>query len=90
MPTIPNPPELNLQPGDRVRVTQTLACRDKVWPTTVEGTVLACDWEETGSWYAHGKNQLYWLTRIRLQKADGEITVLGLDRNSRVEKIEGR
>ena len=75
---------LKLQPGQRIRVNQTINGRDKTWTTRVEGTVLSCQAEPTGSWYAHGKNDRLWLQRIRLKKDDGEMTTLALDQNSLV------
>lgn len=51
----------------------------------VEGEVIRHRPEPTGSWFAHGKDDRYWLNRLRLKKSDGEITTLALDENSRVE-----
>jgi hypothetical protein len=79
---------LKLLPGQRIRVNQTIVGRDKTWTTRVEGTVISCQAESTGSWYAHGKNDRLWLQRVRLRKDDGEITALALDRNSRVTTLK--
>jgi hypothetical protein len=35
--------------------------------------------QQTGSWYAHSKDDKLWLDRLTLRKSDGEITTLNLD-----------
>ncbi len=73
----------SLRPGDRVRVRQTIlggAMHElKCWTIDVEGLVVSCEAEPTGSWFAHGKHDRVWLLRLRLKKDDGEIAVLNLD-----------
>lgn len=73
-----------VSPGTRVRIEQTIEYRDRTVQTTTEGIVLHHHREATGSWYAHGKNDKLWLDTIRLQKDDGEMTNIILDRNARV------
>jgi hypothetical protein len=73
-----------LKPSQRVRVVQAVDTREGPWSTQVEGRVLSCAPEPTGSWYAHGKGDHLWLQRLRIQKADGEIVDLVLDENSAV------
>ena len=75
---------LSLKPGQAIRVVQTILGRDKTWKSTVEGVVISCKAEPTGSWYAHGKCDRLWLLRVRLRKLDGEITTLVMDHNSQV------
>ncbi len=77
-----------LAPGRRIRVSQIIAGRDRRWVTRVEGVVESCRPEPTGSWYAHGKNDRLWLHRVRVRKADGELTTLVLDHNSRVDVLD--
>ena len=38
----------------------------------------------TGAWFAHGKDDKYWLVRIVLQRDDGEMTVMTLDQNTQI------
>src|SRR5256885_3940619 len=82
-------PELRkkLVPGARVDVTQQIAARNYTWTTTVRGTVIDFGQEETGSWFAHSKDDRLWLDRLTLRMDDGEITTLILDDYSRVEVI---
>ncbi len=80
----------DLQPGQRVRVTQTIERRDGDWTSVTEGTVESLEQQKTGSWYAHGKDGKLWLVRLRLRKADGEITTLTLDSRTRLEPLPTR
>ena len=43
----------------------------------------------TGSWYAHGKNDKYWLLRVELVTDDGEVSWLTVDQNTRVTELPG-
>jgi len=74
-----------LVPGIRVKVTQQIAARDYTWTTVTTGTIEFYQQRPTGSWYAHSKNDKLWLDRLKLRKADGEITTLNLDEYSVVE-----
>ena len=74
-----------LKPGARVKVTQQIPARDYAWTSDVRGTVVEYQQKETGSWFAHSKNDKLWLDRLTIKKDDGEITTLNLDDYSRVE-----
>jgi hypothetical protein len=74
-----------LTPGTKVKITQQLAARDYSWSTVVRGTVVSFSQKQTGSWYAHSKNDKLWLDRLTLRKDDGEISTLNLDDYSLVE-----
>lgn len=79
-----------LPPGTPVCVKQRIARREAMVPyeTEVVGVVEA--WEElpTGSWYARGRHDKLWLKRLRLRKADGEITLLVIDPFTEIAKLE--
>jgi len=68
-----------LVPGAKVKVIQQIAARDYTWTTEIAGTIVGFDQQETGSWFAHSKNDKLWLDRLTLRKADGEIITLNLD-----------
>jgi len=68
-----------LVPGQRVKVTQQIAARNYTLTSEIVGTIVCCDQQQTGSWYAHSKNDKLWLDRLTLRKDDGEITTLNLD-----------
>ena len=74
-----------LAPGARVKVTQQIAARDYAWTTTVAGTVVSYAQKETGSWFAHSRDDMLWLDRLTIKKDDGEITTLNLDDYTRIE-----
>jgi hypothetical protein len=76
------------QPGQRVRVTQTIAFRQQDWHASVEGKLRSIVHAPTGSWHAHGKHARLWLWRLELEKADGEISWLVVDRYTRVEVLD--
>ena len=75
----------NLRPGVRVKVTQQIPARDYTWTTGVSGTVVGYEQKQTGSWFAHSKNDKLWLDRLTLRKSDGEITTLNLDDYTHIE-----
>jgi hypothetical protein len=76
-----------LVPGAKVKVMQQIAARDYSWNSEISGTVVEFKQEQTGSWYAHSKDDKLWLDRLTLRKADGELTTLNLDGFS-VVKVE--
>ena len=75
----------NLRPGARVRVTQQIAGGNYSWTTDVRGTVVSYEQRQTGSWFAHSKNDKLWLDRLLVRMADGELTTLNLDAFSHIE-----
>src|SRR3954453_17183709 len=74
-----------LVPGAKVKVTQQIAARHYAWPTQVRGTVVDYSQKETGSWFAHSRDDKLWLDRLTLRKDDGEISTLNLDEYSVVQ-----
>lgn len=77
-----------IQIGQRVRVTQSIAFAKGAVQTSVEGTVLRYGQQKTGSWFAHAKDDKLWLDRLELKKDDGEIVVCNIDGNSVIESVE--
>lgn len=78
----------DVRPGMRIKVSQTIDRRAGSWTTEVVGTVLSVEPQPTGAWFAHGKNDKYWLVRIQLQKDDGEISLLILDQHTQITVLE--
>ena len=68
-----------------MKVTQQIAARDHTWTTEVRGTIVDYAQKETGSWFAHSRDDKLWLDRLVIKKGDGEISTLILDDYSRVE-----
>ena len=75
------------QPGRRVRVTQQIAQRDRVWTNTVEGVITRYQQAKTGSWFAHSKDDQLWLDRLELKLDDGELCILNLDQFTVIEDV---
>ena len=80
--------ESHFPTGTRVRVEQVIDYRSD--PVTSETTGVVEAWEElpTGSWHAHGKNSKLWLTRLKLRKKDGELTLLVIDDRTTITRLE--
>ena len=74
-------------PGTRVRVTQQIAQIGNVWTNTIESTITRFGQAKTGSWFAHAKDDKFWLDRLELRLDDGEITILNLDQFTVIEPI---
>ncbi len=77
-----------IQPGQRIRVRHEIDRREGNWVQEVEGVVLAARPEKTGSWFAHGKDDKLWISRVRLQKDDGEITTIAIAPDTRIELLD--
>lgn len=76
-----------LDQGTRVRVTQQVPQTNGVWSTTCEGLVLRYRQAQTGSWYAHAKDDRLWLDRLEIELDSGEITTLNLDHYTLIEDL---
>lgn len=76
-----------LVPGAVVEVTQQIPHRDRVWTNRVKGVVVSYQQKQTGSWFAHSKDDKLWLDRLVLKKEDGEITTLNLDDYTHLQVI---
>ena len=85
---MPASKQLVITPGMKVKVTQQIAARHYAWTTEVIGTVLEYSQKETGSWYAHAKDDRLWLDRLKLQKEDGELMTLNLDEYTHIEVMD--
>jgi len=80
--------EAAFPPGTPVCVSETTLRRDEPIETKVIGVVEAWEDMPTGSWFAQGKNDRLWLKRLRLRKADGEVTILVVDDGTAIAKLE--
>jgi hypothetical protein len=76
-----------LLPGAVVEVVQQIAHRDRAWTNRTRGVVLSYEQKQTGSWFAHSKDDKLWLDRLNLRLEDGELTILNLDGYSHLEII---
>jgi len=74
-------------PGTRVKVTQQIPQTHAVWSSSVEGVVMRYRQAQTGSWYAHAKDDRLWLDRLELRMDSGELTTLNLDHYTLIEDL---
>ena len=79
---------VTVRPGMRIKVVQHIERREGSWSSEVAGTVVSAEPQPTGAWYAHAKDDHYWLVRVELLKADGEVTSLVLDRNTQITVLD--
>src|SRR5947207_6458556 len=79
-----------IKAGANVLVTQQIPHRDRTWTNEVRGTVVSYEQKQTGSWFAHSKNDKLWLDRLTVRKPDGELLTLNLDDYSRVQVEESK
>ena len=80
--------ESHFPPGTQVKVEQIIDHRSD--PITSETIGVVEAWEElpTGSWHAHGKDGKLWLSRLKLRKEDGELTLLVIDDSTTITRLE--
>ena len=83
-------PETTFPAGTPVRVVQVIEGRGLSYETEVIGVVEAWESQPTGAWHAHGKEGRLWLKRLKLRKADGEVTLLVIDDHTSIAKIESK
>jgi hypothetical protein len=74
-----------LIPGTQVHVTQQIPHRNRTWTNDIRGIIISYEQKQTGSWYAHAKDDKLWLDRLTLRTLDGELSSLILDEYSCVE-----
>ena len=74
--------------GTPVCVRATVRRRGRDTVSEVVGVVDAWEVLPTGSWFARGKNHKLWLPRLKLRKADGEMTLIVLDDATEIARLE--
>lgn len=91
--TRPVRPELasllkSLQPGQRIRITQTVAINTRRrWNTTVEGAFRNITFLATGLATDRVPEDDIVVVTVHFTKDNGELSSIALDENSRVEVI---
>jgi hypothetical protein len=73
--------------GTRVRVVQHVAVGDRRWTTEVIGSVAAEGIRPVGGMEMGGKALYCHQPTLRLEREDGEITVVAVDENTEVHEI---
>ncbi|MCH7527402.1 MAG: hypothetical protein IID39_08195 [Planctomycetes bacterium] len=80
--------EAEFPPGTPVRVRQVTKRRGRSLEAVVVGVVVEWESVPTGSWYVHGRKDRLWLDRLKLRKADGELTLLVIDDGTHLARLE--
>ncbi len=84
---IPTPPKPKYVPGTRLRVTQHVRVGGRQWVTQVEGIVEKESYRPVGGIEMGGKASYCLQPTVRLRRDDGEITVVAIDDDSKVETV---
>ena len=84
---IPTPPKPKYEPGTRLRVTQHVRVGERQWLTQIEGVVERESYRPVGGIEMGGKASYCLQPTVRLRRDDGEITVVAIDDDSKVETL---
>ena len=90
--TRPIDPELaallqRLQPGQRVRITQTVRVGLRSWTTTVTGTFREVAYLATGLAFDRRRADDVVVVTVHFTKDNGELSSISLDEHTQVELI---
>jgi hypothetical protein len=77
-----------LPKGTQARVVQGIHQEDPSYTAETVGVIEAWEEEPTGAWFAHDPEGRLSLQRLRLRKPDGEVSVLTIDDQTEVHRVE--
>jgi len=81
----------SLRPGQRIRITQTVAINTRrKWNTTVEGVFRHVNFLATGLATDRVPEDDIVVVTVHFTKDNGELSSITLDENSNIEMISGR
>lgn len=78
---------LTLKPGDRIRLTQTVRVGSRKWETATDATFREIAYLETGITTERVKEDDLVVPVIRMTKANGELSSIAIDEQTRVVKL---
>jgi hypothetical protein len=78
-----------LQPGQRIRITQTVRVGLKQWTTTVTGRFRAVNFLQTGLATHRVKEDDIVVVAVHFAKDNGELSSITIDEHTRIEALEG-
>ncbi len=76
-----------LQPGDRIRLTQTVRVGSRRWEAVTDGVFRGIAYLETGVTTERVKEDDLVVPVVRFTKPNGELSSISLDENTRVQKL---
>jgi hypothetical protein len=78
-----------VQPGQRIRITQTVRVGQKQWQTTAEGAFWGVNYLATGlSTHRIPEDDII-VPTVHFTKDNGELSSIALDEHSRIEILPG-
>jgi azurin len=77
-----------LQPGQRIRITQTVRVGQKQWTTTVPGRFRGVNYLATGLATHRVKEDDIVVVAVHFTKDSGELSSITLDEHTKVESLE--
>jgi hypothetical protein len=78
---------LDLKPGQRVRITQTVKVGSKSWPTTLEGTVRDVQTLVTGLATQRNSDDIVTAPTVHFMKDNQELSSIIVDERTHIELL---
>ena len=77
----------SLNPGDRIRVTQTVRVGSRTWPAPAVGTFRGLRYLATGVTAERVAEDDIVVPTLHFTKDNGELSSISLDENTKVERL---
>jgi hypothetical protein len=77
----------SLQPGDRIRLIQTVRVGSRKWQARVEGVFREITYLETGITTERVKEDSVVVPLVRFTKPNGELSSISIDEHTIVERV---
>ena len=77
----------NLNPGQRIRITQTVRVGSRTWPATVEGVFRHLNYLATGLATERLREDDLVVPMVHFTKDNGELSSIAIDEKSKVEVV---
>ncbi|HMO36729.1 MAG TPA: hypothetical protein PKA06_11860 [Gemmatales bacterium] len=78
---------LDLQPGQRVKITQTVRVGSQSWPHTVQGTVRAVKTLVTGLATQRNTDDIVTVATVHFMKDNQELSSIAVDERTQIELL---
>lgn len=78
-----------LQPGQRIRITQQVRVGSRHWPVTVEGKVRAVQVLVTGLATQRNPDDIVTVPTVHFIKDNQELSSIAVDEHTRIEVVGG-
>lgn len=78
----------SLQPGDRIRVTQTVRVGSRTWPAVASGSFRGINYLATGITTERVPEDDIVVPTLHFTKENGELSSISLDEHTRIERLD--